>query len=484
MLCFSPVGSTLRIRARKFPAVVNSTAIDWFHEWPHEALLSVSKRFLTEIEALPEDLVPSVSAFMSYVHTVVNQMSESYLLNERRYNYTTPKTFLEQIALYSKLLTEKSKNLENNIIRLENGLTKLASTSEEVDGLKVILADQEVILAVKNKAADELVAKLGAENEKVSAEQAIAAEEEAKVKVIEEDVSVKAKICAEDLRKAEPALIAAQEALNTLNKNNLTELKSFGSPPQAVVDVCAAVLVLFASKGKIPKDRSWKACKTMMGKVDQFLNDLVYYDKENMSPEVVKVVATDYLSNPEFEPQKILSKSIAAAGLCAWVINILKFYDVFVVVEPKRKALNKANAELNEARNKLAELNAKLKKLEEILSGLRAEYEVAINEKLRCQAEADATNLMIDLANRLVNGLASENVRWRESVANYKISQVTITGDVLLVTAFLSYVGCFTRNYRNDMMNKYWLPFYKKLNPPIPMTEGFDILSLLIGMFI
>lgn len=35
--------------------------------------------------------------------------------------------------------------------------------------------------------------------------------------------------CEEDLVKAEPALLAAQEALNTLNKNNLTELKSFGS---------------------------------------------------------------------------------------------------------------------------------------------------------------------------------------------------------------------------------------------------------------
>lgn len=88
-----------------------------------------------------------------------------------------------------------------------------------------------------------------------------AAEEEKKVKVIEEDVTIKAKICADDLAKAEPALMAAQEALNTLNKNNLTELKSFGSPPDLVVNVCAAVLVLFAKKGKIPKDRSWKACK-------------------------------------------------------------------------------------------------------------------------------------------------------------------------------------------------------------------------------
>lgn len=52
VLCFSPVGSTLRVRSRKFPAVTNCTSIDWFHEWPEDALNSVSARFLEEVELL------------------------------------------------------------------------------------------------------------------------------------------------------------------------------------------------------------------------------------------------------------------------------------------------------------------------------------------------------------------------------------------------------------------------------------------------
>ena len=48
VLCFSPVGATLRVRSRKFPALTNCTSIDWFHEWPEEALMSVSERFLSE----------------------------------------------------------------------------------------------------------------------------------------------------------------------------------------------------------------------------------------------------------------------------------------------------------------------------------------------------------------------------------------------------------------------------------------------------
>lgn len=48
-------------------------------------------------------------------------------------------------------------------------------------------------------------------------------------------------------------------------------------------------------------------------------------------------------------------------GLCAWVINIVKFYRVFCDVEPKRKALAVANAELAAARDRLAKIKAKIK---------------------------------------------------------------------------------------------------------------------------
>lgn len=128
VLCFSPVGSTLRVRGRKFPGVVNCTSIDWFHEWPQDALVSVSRRFIDSSEYLPEELKDSVSQFMAYVHTSVNEASNMYLQNEKRYNYTTPKSFLEQIALYLNLLSAKNHELTAKMQRLENGLEKLRST--------------------------------------------------------------------------------------------------------------------------------------------------------------------------------------------------------------------------------------------------------------------------------------------------------------------------------------------------------------------
>lgn len=66
------------------------------------------------------------------------------------------------------------------------------------------------------------------------------------------------------------------------------------------------------------------------------------------------------LQDPEFQPELVASKSNAAAGLCSWVLNIVKFYQVFCEVEPKRQALSKANAELAAAQEKLTVIKTKI----------------------------------------------------------------------------------------------------------------------------
>uniref|UniRef100_A0A4W6G5D9 Dynein axonemal heavy chain 17 n=1 Tax=Lates calcarifer TaxID=8187 RepID=A0A4W6G5D9_LATCA len=476
-LCFSPVGSKLRVRSRKFPAVVNCTAIDWFHEWPQEALESVSYRFLQEVENIEPQVKESVSKFMAHVHMSVNQMSKEYLANERRYNYTTPKSFLEQIKLYRSLLGQKSKDLITKMERLENGLQKLNSTSAQVDDLKAKLAAQEVELKQKNEDADKLIQVVGVETEKVSKEKAVADEEEQKVAAIAVVVSGKQRDCEEDLAKAEPALLAAQDALNTLNKNNLTELKSFGSPVTAVTNVTAAVMVLMAPGGKVPKDRSWKAAKVMMAKVDAFLDSLINFNKENI-PEACLKAIQPYLQDPEFQPDLVASKSYAAAGLCSWVLNIVKFYEVYCEVEPKRQALSKANAELAAAQEKLATIKSKINHLNENLAKLTAKFEKATADKLKCQQEAESTAHTISLANRLVS-LASENVRWAEAVGNFKKQERTLCGDVLLITAFISYLGYFTKRYRLQLMDNTWRPYLSQLKVPIPVTPDLDPLTML-----
>jgi dynein heavy chain len=450
-------------------------------QWPQEALISVSMRFLNQLPVVPNGIKSSVSQFMAHVHGSVNEISKSYLLNDRRHNYTTPKSYLELINLYVKILTAKHEELEAKMSRLENGLEKLRVTAAQVNDLKAQLAGQEIELTKKNDEADKLIQIVGIETEKVSVEKIYADEEKLKVNRINIEVAGKQKDCEADLMKAEPALVAAQHALNTLTKANLTELKSFGSPPPAVINVTAAVMVLLSPMGKIPKDRSWLKAKIMMSKVDAFLDNLVTYDKEHIHPNIITALEP-YLRDREFNPEFIQSKSAAAAGLCSWVINIVTFFEVYCDVEPKRKALEEANAELIFAKEKLELVKLKVLDLEAALQKLTDDYQRAIDEKVRCQSEADSTAKTIQLANRLVGGLASEKIRWSDSVMRFREQAKMLPGDVLLVASFISYLGCFTKQYRVELFERKWLPYLKKLPKPIPLSLGYigaNVLSLL-----
>ncbi|KAH0621501.1 hypothetical protein JD844_022871 [Phrynosoma platyrhinos] len=373
VLCFSPVGFTLRARARKFPALVNCTSIDWFHAWPLMALQSVSTSFIDKMDLLDSQLKPSVSHFIAFVHTSVN----------------------------------------------------------EVEDLKSKLAIQETELHQRNKDTEALIDKIRQQTEKLSQEKATADKEEQRVAAIQAEVTKQQQESENDLAKAEPALNAANAALNTLNR------------------------------------------------VDEFLQNLTNFDKEHIPEATVKTVKEDYLSDPEFNPEFVRTKSSAAAGLCAWVINIIKFHEVYCEVDLKRQSLAQANADLIIAAEKLDSIRKKLTELDTNLAAFTTTFERATAEKIHCQEEVNRTNKTIELANRLVKGLESENVRWGQSVAQYHEQEKTLCGDVLLTAAFISYAGPFAKWYRHELVQNLWLPFLRSQKVPIPMTEGLDPISML-----
>ena len=74
----------------------------------------------------------SISLFMAHVHTSVKEVSAWYYQNERRYNYTTPRSFLEQISLFKSLLKKKREEVKQKQEHLGNGIQKLQTTASQV----------------------------------------------------------------------------------------------------------------------------------------------------------------------------------------------------------------------------------------------------------------------------------------------------------------------------------------------------------------
>lgn len=53
----------------------------------------------------------------------------------------------------------------------------------------------------------------------------------------------------------------------------------------------------------------------------------------------------------------------------------------------------------------------------------------------------------------LVDGLAEERIRWQNTVVSLTESFDRLPGDCLISTGFLSYLGPFVSNYRQELMS-------------------------------
>jgi dynein heavy chain len=229
VLCFSPVGEDIKTRAKRFPALINCTVLDWFQPWPKDALQSVGAKFLKDIENIPDAVRSGIENFMPFSFESVNKMAVRYKDTDRRYVYTTPKSYLELLKLYKALLAQKRVASTAAINRLATGLDKLRETGALVskieEELKVKLVEAEAKKAEAAVIAADVAANKAIVEEETAKATAIAneaAEVAARASAIKADAE-------RDLEAALPAVEAAMAALNTLNKKDLGECEFFSS---------------------------------------------------------------------------------------------------------------------------------------------------------------------------------------------------------------------------------------------------------------
>ena len=153
------------------------------------------------------------------------------------------------------------------------------------------------------------------------------------------------------------------------------------------------------------------------------------------------------------------------------------YYDVVVTVEPKKAAARAAQQRLAEANAKKAEMDELVARLNEALAVLQAQYQKAMDEKNAAEAEAARCARRLDSAQRLVGALGSESERWNQAIVDLGEKLIVITGDVLLASAFVSYVGPFNKKFRDLITNVKFLDFFKKMK--IPMSADTNPLNIL-----
>ncbi|XP_052801261.1 dynein axonemal heavy chain 10-like isoform X3 [Mya arenaria] len=471
VLAMSPVGDALRTRCRNFPGLVNCANIDWFFPWPEQALYAVASVFISPDNALiSEQHRDSVVEHIVLVHTSVGEYSKQFLTRLRRSNFVTPKNYLDFINTYLKLLLDKDKFIEAQCNRLSGGLMKIAEASEQLAILNEKLAVQKVAVTEKTAACEVMLKEIASGTKRATEKKKLA---EAKGKEIVEQnkiIEVEKRDAEESLAAALPALEAARIALDDLDKSDVTEIRSFAKPPRAVQTVCECVVILRGIR-----EVSWKSAKAMMAEAN-FLAALKKMDVDSITSK--QTAATKALLKEidiTFDDMKSVSR--AGFGLLKFVDAVLGYCAVAREIKPKREKVAKLERNFFQAKRDLDKITNEVNSLEKELADLGAKYEEAMAEQKKLSDEAAIMERRLIAADKLISGLGSEEKRWKVDLEDLKVQRVWLLGDCLVGSAFLSYVGAFSWEFRNDLLNKEWLVNLK--NKGVPLSDPFKLESLL-----
>ncbi|ESN99020.1 hypothetical protein HELRODRAFT_162498 [Helobdella robusta] len=483
VLCFSPVGEKFRSRSMKFPSLISGCTMDWFERWPTDALLSVAHHHLSTFNIVAaEEIKHSATCLMAVVHDSVAQICLEYFECYRRSCHVTPKSFLNFLKTYKTLYSERFKNSNQLLDRMQTGLEKLEEASESVNQLSEELKMKEKELVVATEEADKVMhdVQTRAQAAEQVKGQVLAVME--KAQKIVNDINIDKAKAELKLEAAKPALEAAEAALRTIHYSHIASVRRLGRPPNLIMRIMDCVLLLFRlpilpvsiNMERLCPEPSWNEALKLMAQAN-FLQGLTNFPKDTINEETVELLQP-YLNMPDYNIETATKVCGDVAGLASWTKAMAEFYVINKEVLPL-----KANLAVHQAKHQLAikdldKARAELDEKQLELDKAQALHNQAIKKKKALLDDATSCKKKMNNAKILIESLAGEKERWVESSCTFKRQIGQLVGDVLLAAGFLSYAGPFNQQYRSDMLRKWK---NKLLSYNIPLSDDFNVTTML-----
>ena len=478
VVAMSPVGDAFRRRLLMFPALINCCTIDWFTDWPEEALQSVATDKLHEGTLVLGDSFDGVVQFMKEVHRTSSAAAIQYREEARRWNYVTPTSYLQLISTYRQLLDDQRNKIGEQRRRLKNGYDKIIKTESLVGTLEVEVKELEPVLVVKNKEVGEMIVKIDADKVDAAATKAI-------VDGVRETATATAARATEikdsatrDLEKALPLLAEAVKVLNQLKKGDIDIVKSFTSvlpPVMKTMQICCLMFDVPPKNVMVDgkKTKNWHAAAkvSLLGNAGKFVDMLRNFDKDAIPPKKVKQLQK-YFEDPDCKPETVKRVSQACFAVSCWACAMYQYDLVVKEGAPKRIAQAAAEAELAVAQEQLSGAVAELKVVEDRIAGLEASFKAANDNKQMYEDKMIQCSERLVRAGQLTAGLGGEKVRWLQTVEDLGVAYDNLVGDVLVSAGYIAYLGAFTPAYRAKIAGG-WRKLLVDLK--LPYTEGCDI---------
>ncbi|KAL4427402.1 hypothetical protein ABPG74_009674 [Tetrahymena malaccensis] len=471
IIAMSPLGSAFTTRLRMFPSLVNCCTIDWFTEWPEEALINVGKGQLQDYE---EDLqlgqnLGTVVEMFKIIHKSVEKTSNKFYEQLRRYNYVTPTSYLELLSTFRNVLSFKKKEVQKSIQRLKSGLDKLEEANKSVEEMRIVLKDMQPQLEKASAETEKMMEKLSVDKADADATQKVVAVEEAQATQQAAEATKLAEEAEAAVADANRQLAETLAEVQKLKKEHLVEIKSLGSPPIAVKVTLGGVVILNMDAirqnggqiimsnvegqvgGKKEENYFETAKRYLLSDTKQLLDLLMTYDKDAITSATIKKLEEKILNQPEFTFAAVERCSFATKFLYMWVKAMVDYYKVYTETKPLREKLiemrrivDEKMGQLRIKKEELAKINAKIQHLEEMFSQKMKQKEELTRKIEECE-------IKLERAKKLTDGLSEESVRWAQDIQALNNKANLVPAHSIIAAGMIAYSGPFTSNFRQDL---------------------------------
>merc|ERR1719498_2214096 len=218
------------------------------------------------------------------------------------------------------------------------------------------------ICVKKTKECEELLHVIVQERSKADAQQVAVEADSARIEKEAKETKIISDDATRDLEKAMPALEAAMDALDKLDKKSISEVKAYAKPPDMVMKTMCAVMTV------MEKTPSWAQAKTELNDTN-FLSRIKNFAKDDITNATLRKMEK-YTKDPNFTPKLVQNVSAAAGALCQWVHAMKIYAEVYREVEPKRLKLRNAQEALDRKTSELKKAQKDLQKVKDQVAEL------------------------------------------------------------------------------------------------------------------
>ena len=488
IIAMNTTSPDLRQTLRDYPCILNCCTVSWFTHWPSDALHFVSESFLKDIEFTPAELKGCICV-SEYFHTYATERADNLYNNNISYNCITPASFLELNSLFKNLLTKKRNEVNDIKQRFTVGLDKIKDAASQVGVMQGELEDIQPHLTAASKEVDKCVALVEKDQNEVSELEKIVKNEDTIVTDKTKQAHTLMQECDDDLAEVTSAVEGALDELAGLQQPEYAAVRALKQPTISLKLIMEAICLLKGVKpDKLPDggsgkmiDDYWGPSKRLLGD-QKFASELAMFEKDDINPKTMKIVRDKYILNSDIDPEAEDTKQSIGVGdnlisvLFKWLVAMECYDKAAKTVAPKREAIAKINVELEECTKSLKEKQAVFDEANDKLKVLQAELANKKSKKAELENEVETCSRKLERAEQLIGGLGGERDKWAEIVGNLGTKYVKLTGDILLSSALVAYLGSETQSDREQILND-WMNKCRDNN--VPFSEDYTLYNVL-----